>query len=69
MLDEEVEKIILNAQKNEITEHFIYEHLAQSVKDLHNKEVLKRISDDELRHYSFWREYTHKDVKPNRLKV
>jgi rubrerythrin len=45
MLDEEVEKIVLNAQRNEITEHFIYERLAQSVKDLQNKEVLKRISD------------------------
>jgi VIT1/CCC1 family predicted Fe2+/Mn2+ transporter len=69
MLDEKVEKIILNAQKNEITEHFIYERLAQSVKDPKNKEVLKRISSDELRHYSFWKEYTHKDVKPNRLMV
>jgi len=69
MLDEEVENIILNAQRNEITEHFIYERLAQSVKDLQNKEVLKRISDDELRHYSFWREYTHRDVKPNMLMV
>jgi len=69
MLDKEVERIILNAQKNEITEYFIYERLAQSIRDLHNKEVLKRISDDELRHYNFWREYTHKDVKPNRLKV
>jgi VIT1/CCC1 family predicted Fe2+/Mn2+ transporter len=69
MLDEKVEKIILNAQRNEITEHFIYERLAQSVKDLQNKEVLKRISDDELRHYSFWREYTHNNVKPDSLKI
>jgi VIT1/CCC1 family predicted Fe2+/Mn2+ transporter len=69
MLDEEVEKIILNAQRNEITEHFIYERLAQSVKDLQNKEVLKRISSDELKHYNFWNEYTHEDVKPNMLMV
>ncbi len=69
MLNEEVEKIILNAQRNEITEHFIYEYLARSVKDIHNREVLKRIADDELRHYNFWREYTHKDVKPSRLNI
>jgi len=69
MLDKEVEKLIINAQRDEITEHFIYEYLAQSVKDPQNREVLKRVSHDELRHYNFWREYTHKDVKPNNLKV
>ena len=69
MLDKEVEKLIINAQRDEITEHFIYEYLAQSVKDPQNREVLKRVSQDELRHYNFWREYTHKDVKPNNLKV
>lgn len=69
MLNEEVEKVILNVQRNEITEHFIYEYLAQWVKDPYNKEILKRIADDELRHYNFWREYTHKDVKPNKLNV
>ncbi len=69
MLDKEVEKLIINAQRDEITEHFIYERLARSVKDPQNREVLKRISDDELRHYNFWREHTHKDVKPNNLRV
>jgi len=69
MLDKEIEKVILNAQRNEITEHFIYERLARSIKDPQNREVLKRISDDELRHYNFWREYTRKDVKPDNLKV
>lgn len=69
MLNEEVEKVILNVQRNEITEHFIYEYLAERVNDPHNKKVLKRIADDELRHYNFWREYTGKDVKPNKLNV
>ena len=69
MLDKEVEKTILTAQKNEITEHFIYEKLAQSIKDPHNKEALKRIANDELKHYDFWKEYTHRNVKPNKLTV
>lgn len=69
MLDKEVEKTVLTAQKNEITEHFIYEKLAQSIKDSHNREVLKRIAKDELQHYDFWKRYTHKDVNPDRLKV
>jgi VIT1/CCC1 family predicted Fe2+/Mn2+ transporter len=69
MLDRETERIILAAQKNEITEHFIYEKLAQSIKDTHNQEVLRRISKDEFKHYEFWREYTNKDVKPNKFRV
>ena len=69
MLDKETEKAILTAQKNEVTEHFIYEKLAQSIKDPNNRGVLKRISNDELKHYGFWKEYTRKDVKPHRLRV
>ena len=65
----EPEEIILVAQRNEITEHFIYERLARSVKESNNREVLKRISNDELRHYNFWREYTHRDLKPDKLKI
>jgi VIT1/CCC1 family predicted Fe2+/Mn2+ transporter len=69
MLNKEAEKAILTAQKSEITEHLIYGKLAQSIKDPKNKEVLKRISSDELKHYNFWKEYTNKDVKPNQLKM
>lgn len=69
MLEEDVRRTILTAQKNEITEYHIYRKLAQSIKDLDNREVLNRISSEELRHYNFWREYTHEDVKPNRLMI
>jgi VIT1/CCC1 family predicted Fe2+/Mn2+ transporter len=69
MLDRETEKAILTAQKSEITEHFVYEKLSQSIKDPHNKEILKRISSDELKHYAFWKKYTHKDAKPDKLKI
>jgi len=69
MLDEETKKTILTAQRNEITEHFIYEKLSRSTKDPHNRNILKRISSDELKHYSFWIKYTHEDVKSNELKI
>ncbi|MEM3706120.1 MAG: VIT1/CCC1 transporter family protein [Candidatus Bathyarchaeia archaeon] len=69
MLDKETEKTILVAQKNEITEHFIYNKLAQSIRDPHNMEVLMRIANDELKHYDFWKGYTHIDVNPDKLKV
>ncbi|MEM2896801.1 MAG: VIT1/CCC1 transporter family protein [Candidatus Bathyarchaeia archaeon] len=69
MLDKEIEKTILAAQRNEITEHFIYERLSRSIKDPHNKGVLKHISSDELEHYNFWKKYTNKDLKPDKLKI
>ncbi len=69
MLSKETVRALLTAQKNEITEHFIYEKLAQSIKDSHNKKVLRQISRDELRHYDEWREYTKADVRPDKLKM
>lgn len=64
---EDIKRIMLTAQKNEITEHYVYKKLAQSMKDPSNRDVLKSISDEELKHYEFWREYTRKDIKPSRL--
>jgi len=69
MLDEETKKTILTAQRNEITEHFIYDKLSQSIKDPHDRNILKRISNDELKHYDFWKKYTDEDVKPDKLKI
>jgi len=68
-LDKKTRDIILASQKNEITEHHIYSKLSQAVKDKQNKEILKQISDEEKEHYNFWKQYTNKDVKPNRLKI
>jgi VIT1/CCC1 family predicted Fe2+/Mn2+ transporter len=68
-LDKKTRDIILTSQKNEITEHIIYSKLSQAVKDKQNKEILKQISDDEKRHYHFWKKYTNKDVKPDKLKI
>jgi len=69
MLDEEIKKKVLTAQKNEITEHFIYEKLAEVMKDSHNRKILKQISSDELNHYNFWKNYTREDVKPSKLRI
>ena len=65
----DAENAILVAQRNEITEHFVYEKLSQWIKDPNNREVLKRISDDELRHYGFRKKHTRRDVNPSKLKI
>lgn len=66
-IDDELKKKILIFQRNEITEHYIYRKLAQSVKDEQNKQVLLDISDEELQHYQIWKTYTNQDVKPAQL--
>jgi VIT1/CCC1 family predicted Fe2+/Mn2+ transporter len=67
--DKEIRKSLLKAQKTEITEHFIYEKLSRSMKDPHNTEVLQRISQDELRHYNFLKQYTNQDMKPDTVRI
>jgi len=65
----EVLSQILRAQINEITEFHIYKNLASSIKDIHNKEILERISNEELAHAHFWQQYTQIEVKPNRWAI
>lgn len=68
-MNEKIKKELLRAQKNEITEHFVYAKLAKSVKGEHNKKVLRDISNDELKHYNVWKEHTGKEIKPNKFKI
>ena len=68
-LDNKTREIIVASQRNEITEHIIYEKLSRLIKNPHNKEILQRLSNDELKHYNFWKEYTHEDVEPYKLKI
>ena len=62
-----VEKILV-FQQNEINEHKIYNYLSTKTKGK-NSEILSRISQDELRHYNFWKQYTKKDLSPQKIIV
>jgi len=62
-------KDILTAQRNEITEHHIYERLSRSAGNAQNRKVLKKISGDELRHSLFWKSYSKTDMKPDAFKM
>ena len=64
-----MQKSLLIAQRNEITEHFIYKKLARSEKSAHNRKILNTIAEDELRHYEFWKTHTKQDVKPSKFKI
>jgi VIT1/CCC1 family predicted Fe2+/Mn2+ transporter len=61
--------MIIEFQKNEITEHHIYARLAPKIKDDHNRKLVQRIADDELRHYHVLKKYSAVDVGPSRWRV
>ena len=69
MLDAETRRAVLAAQRNEITEHIIYEKLSRSMRDSHNRGILERISSDERKHYDLWKEYTQDDVEPDTFQI
>ena len=68
-LDDSVRKKLLHAQRNEITEHHIYARLAAATTDKNNSRILRRISDDEKRHYDVWKQYTEQDIEPSRWNI
>lgn len=68
-LDKETKAKILTFQRNELTEYLIYQKLSLLEKNRDNKEVLRKIAGDELRHYSIWRKITGEEAKPNNFKI
>jgi vacuolar iron transporter family protein len=61
----EIRQYLIAAQREEITEHYIYSKLAKRTKNIENQKVLQRIAADELKHYRLWQAYTNKEVSPN----
>lgn len=60
--------VVLDFQRNEITEAQVYGFLSKLAKGK-NKEILNKIRNDELKHYQMWREISGQDVNINWLKV
>jgi VIT1/CCC1 family predicted Fe2+/Mn2+ transporter len=60
---------IAGFQKNEITEHHIYKHLAKRVDGVKNRRIFAQISEDELRHYNIWKKFSGRDVEPDRFRI
>jgi len=68
-LSDRTRSLILEAQRNELTEYLIYDRLAARLGDTENGRVLKQIAQDELNHNAFWKHHTGMDVRPDRFKV
>ncbi len=67
-IDSQLMKDLENFQRDEITEYYIYKYLAEK-EEGKNREVLQKISEDELKHYNTWKEITGKDVEPDWNKI
>ena len=61
-------RLILAAQRNEITEHQVYKRLAQRASNT-NKKVLEAMAADELKHYGILKGVSKREIQPNALKV
>ena len=68
-LTEDLRKELLKAQKNEITEYYVYKNIAKTLPDEENRKVVEEIGQDEKRHYDIWKGYTGKEVEPNRFQI
>jgi len=69
MISEDLKEKILKPQRNEITEYIIYKKLSCVVKVEAHREVLERISQEELKHYEFFKGITQQDVSPDKVKI
>lgn len=68
-LTEDLRRKIIDAQRDELTEHIVYDKLAKSTKDENNGRTLRQLSEDELGHYNIWKGLTKLDVKQKSFKV
>ena len=68
-LSEEQRKGLLVEQQNELNSHHIYKRLSRLMDEQGNREVLARISGDELRHYRFLGDLTGEELEPNEAKI
>jgi VIT1/CCC1 family predicted Fe2+/Mn2+ transporter len=68
-MDSKILSLLIKLQRNEITEHYIYNKLARIEKNAQNRSVLERIASDELNHYQVWKKFTNTEVKPSLLRI
>jgi VIT1/CCC1 family predicted Fe2+/Mn2+ transporter len=65
-LKPEIKKHVIEFQKTELTEYYVYKYLGNRIGG-RDGEILNKIAEDELRHYNEWKKYSGEDVKPSKL--
>lgn len=56
-------------QKDEMIGALLYEKISERIKDQNNADVLKRISEEEIKHYNIFKKYTQTDATNYKLTV
>lgn len=59
-----MQRLLLDLERQELTEFKIYSRLSELTKDPHNAGILKRIAAQEYSHYELWKSITKQDVAP-----
>ncbi|MEO0156766.1 MAG: VIT1/CCC1 transporter family protein [candidate division WOR-3 bacterium] len=68
-IDSVLRKKIINSQRAELTEHYIYKKLSNFVKEEEYRKILLQISNEEFKHYQFFKSLTGEELKPDGLKI
>jgi len=68
-ISKEAMAVIRKMQQGELTESYIYKEIAKFAKGEENKQVLLRLSDEEMAHYEIWKQYTGIEMKPEKGKI
>lgn len=62
-------KLILRIQRSELTDHIVYKKLAGLVRRDGHRQILERISEEEIKHYQVFKGLSGEESAPNRFKV
>ena len=68
-LSEQMQRRLLESQRDEATDSILYRNMAKREKDKKNRMLLERLADEESEHAGVWKKYTNQQVDPNRLKI
>ena len=60
---------LLVLQQEEINGYHTYNRLSKLIKDKNNSKILKRIADEEFKHYKIWKKYTQQEIAPDKWKI
>jgi rubrerythrin len=44
----------------------VYSRLAKVHKDPKNRDIIRKIADEEMEHYEFWKKYTDREMSPKK---
>ncbi len=62
-------RIFLKLQRDEITGNQLYFRMSKRIKDTNNSKILRKIAEEEKKHYNALKNFTKKEVAPRKLEL